>query len=119
MNLDVFAVGQPNNTSGLTSVENNLAILVLECDTGPLGDEVGNARSDKEHDLHRHKHLVERHLEVRGDQVSGRTCPQDRVEGNSGSTNRGASRCISWSVQHVVLTLVLCHPVLDEWIDGN
>lgn len=40
MNLDVFTVGESDNSSGFAPMKDNLAVLALQGDTGPLGDPV-------------------------------------------------------------------------------
>ena len=116
MHLDKFSTGETNNASGLVTVKNNLAILLLKCKSYTFGNHKCDDRTENQERLEGVDDALHGDLEVSCNEVRRRCRPKNCVEGHSGCANCGTHRSVTRTVEQVVLTLVTGDPRLNEGV---
>ncbi|WP_416069057.1 hypothetical protein, partial [Streptomyces kanasensis] len=82
VDLDELTVRQPLDDARLTAVQHLVAVAALEAQADPLRDDEGDDRPDEEGDPDEPGDRVDRHVEVRGDDVVATTDQHDHVTGD-------------------------------------
>ena len=113
MDLDELAVRQPHDAAGFAAVQGDLAVLALQGQGDALRDDERDDRADEEQRPQPVGHIVQRHVEVRGDEVRAGSCPHDAVPDEAGHADGGTGRSVARTVQDVVLAVVLGDPAFD------
>ncbi|KAF5292914.1 hypothetical protein FQA39_LY19384 [Lamprigera yunnana] len=119
VDIDELAPGRRRLRPDSYPCSSDHAILLLQCEADPLSREIRNNRAEDQQGLQRVDHTLHGELEVRRHQVRACARPHDRVEGDAGSTDAGAGRRITRTVEQVVLALVASDPGFDEGIDRD
>ena len=117
MNFDELTARQTNDATRLETVENHLAVFLLQSKADSLCHHECDDRSQYQQRLESVDNTFHRHLEVSGDDVGRGGGPQNRVERHTCSADCRAHRRVAWAVEQVMLALVASYPRLNVRVD--
>src|SRR6185312_10541382 len=107
------ALGRHLDDARFASMEDDLAVLALQSQGNAAGYDEPDNRSEEEQHTQPVGHVVQRHVEVRGDEVGRRRTPHHAIPDHAGHANTGAEWGVPRAVEQVMLPIVLGDPAFD------
>ena len=117
--LDVGTVRQPLDDARLDAVLEHRPVAALQSHRPPVGDEEHHRGQHQHGDPPDPRRRVERDVELVGDDVVHRREGQHRVERDRHGADAGANRHVPWTLQQVVVGIILGEAPLQEGVDGQ